>query len=155
MRLFLVQHGEAKDETEDPARPLNDVGVQNTELVAAWLGNRSIKIAQIQHSGKKRSQQTAEIFGRHLSPAPGVAAASGLSPNDDVRPMAAILSEIRDSRMIVGHLPFLDRLASLLLAGDPEINVVRFRNSGVVGLLRDEGSWSLAWSVVPSVLSCK
>ncbi len=155
MRLFLVQHGEAKDETEDPARPLNDVGVQNTELVAAWLGNRSIKIAQIQHSGKKRSQQTAEIFARHLSPAPGVAAASGLSPSDDVRPMAAILSELRDSRMIVGHLPFLDRLASLLLAGDPEIKVVRFRNSGVVCLLRDDGRWSLAWSVVPSVLSCK
>jgi phosphohistidine phosphatase len=56
----------------------------------------------------------------------------------------------------VGHLPFLSRLASRLLAGDEDADVVSFRKGGVVCLQRGEtGRWSVAWMVVPDVVRAR
>ena len=44
------------------------------------------------------------------------------------------LSGDQGSIMLVGNLPHLSRLVSLLLTGNPEIEVVRFRNAGIVCL---------------------
>lgn len=53
---------------------------------------------------------------------------------------------------MVGHLPFLDRLASRLVAGDASAGAVRFTNSGIVCLGREAGSWSLVWAVTPELV---
>ena len=54
--------------------------------------------------------------------------------------------------MLVGHLPFLSRLAGLMVAGDPEQQVVRFRNAVVVGLVRVAEGWIIRCVVPPEVL---
>jgi phosphohistidine phosphatase len=54
--------------------------------------------------------------------------------------------------MLVGHLPHLSRLASLLLVGTPEPEIVRFRMGGAVALERSEDGWRLAWFVTPDLL---
>jgi phosphohistidine phosphatase len=76
---------------------------------------------------------------------------------DDPAVWAERLKYMTDSAnediMLVGHLPHLGRLASLLLAGDPERHVVSFRMAGVVCLERGEnGNWSLKWMITPDVL---
>jgi len=63
MRLYLVQHGEAKREEEDPSRPLTENGRREVEIVAKFLSEAGIKIDKILHSGKLRAAQTAEILG--------------------------------------------------------------------------------------------
>jgi phosphohistidine phosphatase len=143
MNLFLVQHGQAKSEVEDPARSLSGAGEEAAEKVARWLRASGVKVSEIRHSGKKRAEQTASIFAEHLLPPQGVVAASGLSPMDDVRGVADELREHRGSLMLVGHLPFLGRLTGLLVAGDPECAVVRFQNAGVAYLQEYEGLWSV------------
>ena len=35
---------------------------------------------------------------------------------------------------------------------DPERAVVRFRNGGIVCLLREQDTWSVGWSVIPDIL---
>ncbi len=152
MNLFLVQHGQAKSEVDDPARSLSDAGAEAAEKVAKWLGNSELKVTEIRHSGKKRAEQTASIFAKHLSPPQGLVAAPGLNPMDDVRRVADELREYRGTLMIVGHLPFLGRLTGLLVAGDPECEVVRFQNAGVVCLQAYEGRWSVEWVVVPNLV---
>jgi len=152
MDLFLVRHGQAKSEAEDPARSLSPAGEEASERVAKWLRGLGVKVTEIRHSGKKRAEQTASVFARYLSPARGLVAASGLNPMDDFRLVADELGEYRGSLMIVGHLPFLGRLAGLLVAGDPECEVVHFQNAGVVCLGEYEGRWSVEWAVVPSLL---
>jgi len=149
VRLFLVQHGEAKSELEDPERPLSETGTANARKMAAWLAGKGDRPAKIWHSGKKRAQQTAEIFAERLRPPGGVLARTGLKPNDDVVPVAYELDEIREPLMIAGHLPFLSRLAGRLVTGDETSVVVRFRNAGVVCLMREEGLWLVDWIVVP------
>ena len=152
MNLFLVQHSQAKSEAEDPARSLSDAGAEAAEKVAKWLAGSEVKVTEIRHSGKKRAEQTASIFAKHLSPPQGLVAASGLDPMDDVRGVADELREYRESLMIVGHLPFLGCLTGHLVAGNPECEVVRFQNAGVVCLQEHEGRWSVAWVVVPNLV---
>ena len=84
MTLFLVQHGEAKQENEDPDRSLTDRGAEVVERMADWAARSGITVNQIFHSGKRRAEQTAAIFVKHLNPSRGVTELKGLSPNDDV-----------------------------------------------------------------------
>ncbi len=152
MNLFLVQHGLAKTEIEDPTRALNSAGIKSTEKVAKWLAAAIIEVDEIRHSGKKRAEQTAMIFAGHLSPKQGIAAASGLNPKDDVEPIANEIKEQQGSLMLVGHLPFMSRLIGLLVAGDPDSELVRFQNSGVVCLRKNADRWGIEWMVVPDLL---
>jgi len=152
MYLFLVQHGQARSEVEDPERSLSVAGAEDAEKVARWLGSSDVEIDEIRHSGKRRAEQTASIFGKFLLPRRGIRAVSGLKPMDDVRPVAGALHEYDGSLMLVGHLPFMSRLAGFLIAGNPEAEVIRFRNAGVVCLRMQEGRWGVEWVVVPSLL---
>jgi len=152
MNLLLVQHGQAKIKEEDPTRSLTPEGAESAEKVARWLAASGAEVTEIRHSGKKRAEQTALIFAKHLSPRQGITATSGLNPMDDVSRTADELRGHRGSLMLVGHLPFLSRLAGLLVAGDPVREVIRFQNAGVVCLRENEGGWSLEWAVVPSLV---
>jgi phosphohistidine phosphatase len=55
--------------------------------------------------------------------------------------------------MIVGHLPFMANLASLLVSGKEFSNVVSFDAGSVVCLNRsDPGQWQIEWMVTPELL---
>ncbi len=152
MHIYLMQHGEARPEQEDPARALTDRGRAEVARVTRAVAGRNLGIAQIAHSGKLRARQTAEIVASLLSPTPPVEEMSGLGPNDDPRVAVEALKAASGPRLIVGHLPHLSRLASLLLVGDPEKPVVAFRMAGLVCLTHGEDGWRLAWAVVPEIL---
>ena len=69
MELYLVQHGEAKPESEDPERPLTDRGEETVRRMAAWAAQVGLKVDEIRHSGKRRAEQTASLLAERLSPA--------------------------------------------------------------------------------------
>ncbi len=146
--IFLVQHGKAYTEAEDPERRLTPDGVAETEKVARLLAAAGVKPREIIHSGKTRARQTAEIFARHLgSP---LRQEEGLNPNDDPTPWAQRLAAT-DNVMIVGHLPHLSRLTALLLTGDPTREVVKFRHSAVLALAKEHDKWVIAWYITPEL----
>lgn len=151
MNLYLVQHGQAKAEEQDRERPLTESGREAVEKMAAWAAKAGIQVGQIRHSGKRRAQQTAEILAAAIAPSRGVVSVSGINPNDDVTPWAETLAKEDRSVMLVGHLPFLCRLANLLLVDDPAKEVIRFHNAGVVCLTHEESRWSLRWAVTPDL----
>jgi phosphohistidine phosphatase len=52
--------------------------------------------------------------------------------------------------MLVGHLPHLSKLASLLLTGSPDQSPVTFTRAGIICLQKDDSAhWTVAWSVTP------
>ena len=153
VRLYLVQHGEAKREEEDPLRPLTERGKAEVEEIAKFLAEAGIKVERILHSGKLRASQTAEILGRYLKPPKGIKATDGLEPMADPRIWAERLEKLDEDLMLVGHLPHLRKLASLLLVGRDDLEIVRFRYGGVVCLERDENNlWSLIWFIRPEII---
>jgi len=150
MKLYLVQHGEAKSKAEDPQRPLTERGREDVARVGAFAAGAGLQVGQV------------SILTEYLSPAEGVVAIPGLAPKDDVRPMAEALSpSLSPPRlggmkggavMLVGHLPFLDRLTNLLVTGDAERSVVRFQMGGIVCLVREDQNWAVSWMVTPALL---
>jgi phosphohistidine phosphatase len=154
MRLYLVRHGEARPKSEDPARSLTDRGREDVARVAAFARRAGAEVTQIRHSGKRRAQETAAILAEHLQPAAGDVAVQGLAPLDGVVPLAELLSRESRPLMFVGHLPFMGRLAGLLVAGDPERSVVSFAPGGIVCLERasPSRSWVIRWVVTPDLL---
>lgn len=141
VRLYLVQHGEAKSDAEDPDRPLIDRGVDQVRQVAASAAAAGfVTVERVVHSGKTRARQTAEIWGEALGVP--VTPGDGLAPGDNPSIWAGRL-EGGDNVMLVGHLPHLAKLAALLLVGDEDRPAVAFRNGGLVGLQRDGPYWSV------------
>ena len=106
MRLYLVQHGEAKSEAEDPERSLTIRGEEETKKISDGAKRLGIRPSRIYHSGKKRAEQTARIIAGAFDLSAQLG--QGLNPNDDVRPWAERISGEAEDLMIVGHLPFLD-----------------------------------------------
>jgi len=153
MELYLVQHGEAKSKAEDPQRPLTERGREEVQRVAAFAARAGLKVSPVRHSGKRRAEETASILAERLSPAKGVLAVSGLAPMDDVRPIAQALRKETAPLMLVGHLPFMDRLAGLLVTGDPDRSVVRFRRGGIVCLEGAGAAWAVKWVITPELVA--
>lgn len=155
MRVYLVQHGEAKPKEDDPQRPLSEKGWADVRKVAFFIAEQvSVKVNSIEHSGKTRAQQTAEVLAKHLNPDEGCKEVIGLGPLDDPEIWAKRLAETDQDRILVGHLPHLAKLAALLLCQDTEKEIVCFQMGGIVCLGKDEsGAWSVNWMLVPQMLS--
>jgi phosphohistidine phosphatase len=154
MQIYLVQHGEAKPEELDPERRLTESGARAVQKVADFLRmSGGVEVDAIWHSGKLRAQQTAELLAP-CTRAGGVMHHDGLAPKDAVEPIKQELEQGNSNVMIVGHLPFLGRLAALLLTGNPDNDVVTFQFGCVVCLKpEDAGKWRLEWMIVPKLLS--
>ncbi len=152
MKLFLVQHGEAVPEQADPARPLSPRGRLDVLKVSSVLKASGISPIPIRHSGKARARQTAEIIASAIGSESIISEEKNLNPNDPVRGTAGEVASLPGDLMIVGHLPFLAKLASLLLTGSEDTGTVAFRMGGVVCLEREERRWQVAWMVIPELI---
>jgi phosphohistidine phosphatase len=62
MHFYLVQHGAAKAEAEDPQRGLTEEGRRAVERMADFLAKLYLPLDLIEHSEKLRMRQTAEIL---------------------------------------------------------------------------------------------
>lgn len=151
MRCYLVRHGEAKGGVEDAARPLSGRGREEVTRMARHVVAAGIRIAEIHHSDKLRARQTAEILAEHLSPARGIHEAKGLAPMDDPDTARALIEAAREPVMLVGHLPHLSRLASALVLGDSEREILQFKAGAIACLDRVEGRFLLQWLLIPDL----
>jgi phosphohistidine phosphatase len=150
MKLYLVQHGEAKPEAEDPQRPLTPQGEEEVRGIANAAKRLNIEPSKVHHSGKRRAHQTAEIIANALKLP--IESAQGLNPLDDVREWAERVSKETKDLMIVGHLPFLEKLASLLLCDNENARPVLFRYGAIVCLDRKEDrGWAVRWILTPEM----
>jgi len=152
MGLYLVQHGKSLPKEIDPDRGLSEEGIAEVRRIAQVAAGYGCKVAQIGHSGKKRARQTAEIFASHLKPPKGVVAIGGIDPLDDVTAFSGKLS-VEEHLMLVGHLPFMERLTAYLIVGSTEPPVFKFQNGGVVCLDRppETGQWIIKWALMPNI----
>lgn len=149
-RLILVRHGEAKRKEEDPERGLTDTGRAAVTKMATWASSVDMEVQGIRHSGKLRARQTAEILAGQLGT--HATAAPGLGPNDDIADIASAIEAEQGTVMLVGHLPFLGRLASLLMTGSAEQNVVTLDAGALLELTRTEDQWKATCLMQPRLL---
>ena len=152
MALFLVQHGQSLPKDVDPDQGLSDEGIAETERLANVAKDYGINVKVIKHSVKTRARHTAEIFAEALKPDGNIQEITGIKPMDDVAAIGQYLDPAEDV-MLVGHLPFMERMTSYLITGSIETPVFKFQNSGIVCLDKDSEtkSWFIKWTLMPQI----
>ena len=152
MAIYLVQHAKCLPKDRDPEKGLSEQGAADATRIAEVAAGYNVPVSRILHSGKKRARQTAEIFYNFLAPQNGLSIADGIKPLDDV----ALFGDQLDSTantMVVGHLPFMEKLTAYLITGSPEKPVFKFQNAGIVCLdiHPDTGTWVIKWALMPNI----
>jgi len=152
MKVYLVRHGDAVSSGVDPQRPLSEQGRADILKIASFIRSLGISVEHVWHSGKLRAAQTAKILAGVVDVERNCSARDGLEPNDDVTAIADELEAYDTDLMIVGHLPFLAYLTSLLLAGRETADIVAF-DAGAIACLsrRDPGQWQINWMKTPGL----
>ena len=154
MKLYLVQHAKAASKEIDPARSLTEEGLRDIQKVAAFIEPLDLSIDYLWHSGKKRAQQTARFLADVVMINKQHTACDGLAPNDDIMTLKNEIMLAQKDIMIVGHLPFLPKLASSLLVGRNSLYILEFRNAGIVCLnCFDDNQWRIDWMIIPEILA--
>ena len=150
LRCYLVRHGEAVSAAVDPHRPLSARGRAEVAEVGRLAVSRNVKVAEIRHSGILRAQQTAAMLAGYLQPTGGVRPSDGLLPEDDPEFVRMELEAALQPILLVGHMPFLGRLTSLLMSGDAERLPAGFSPATMVYCAKVGANWRLQWQIGPS-----
>jgi phosphohistidine phosphatase len=154
MRIYLTQHGLAVPKDVDSDRPLSEQGRKDVRLLAEFLGSAGIRVERVLHSGKTRAEQTAAILAKALLFEGEPQVQAGLGPNDPLETLTSEIAFWSADTLLVGHLPHLGRLTSLLLARDPDRPLLAFQPGSIACLEKDtEGHWALAWMLRPELLA--
>jgi phosphohistidine phosphatase len=154
MLVYLIQHAEAKEESEDPGRPLSDRGALSIKEISAHFYRSNVRVDQILHSGKLRAKQTAEIVAGCLTPANyrTISGTDGLSPLDSPGIWDDRLKYLTNDLMLIGHMPHLGKLCTLLLCGDKANDIISFTPGCAVCIeRREQGDWTLKWMLTPTM----
>ena len=154
MNLFLLRHGAASHDSDNPERVLSPQGLKEVYRIGTFVAtHNNIQVTIIMHSGKARARQTAEVMAEHVNPPCKVLDAKELEPNADIQPWLDRLELIEENIMLVGHLPHLERLASYLICGKQKKTLIEFKTATLVCLRKDQNkNWVLEWMVSPDTL---
>ncbi|MBW2678532.1 MAG: phosphohistidine phosphatase SixA [Deltaproteobacteria bacterium] len=152
MALYIVQHGLSLPKDQDPEKGLSPQGIEDVNRIARVARNYGVVVERIQHSGKKRARQTADLLAAVLKPAKGLQEIADIKPMDDVAEFAALVDFATDI-MVVGHLPFLERLISFLITGKQNPILFKLQNGGILCLDRigDSDTPAIKWALMPIV----
>jgi phosphohistidine phosphatase len=150
MQLILVRHADALPKDVDPERPLSEAGRDQAERTADAAWRLGLSPEAIVHSGKARARQTAEILAAALTPPGGlVEQKDALAPKADPQLAADLAGAAEGTLLLVGHLPHLARLVSLLLTGDADRETVSLAAAALVHLERAGDAWRLRALIPP------
>jgi phosphohistidine phosphatase len=141
MALYLVQHGKSLPREQDPDQGLSQEGLAEVKRIAGVAAGYCVRPWAIRHSGRKRARQTARVLAEALLPGGG-----------EAEPIASTL-KTDDNVMLVGHLPFMERLTGFLVTGSAERLVFKFQNGGIVCLDKkpEDRFWFIKWTLMPKI----
>jgi phosphohistidine phosphatase len=153
MYLYLVRHGEALSKEEDPEQGLSGDGRDSIRKISAFTKGLGIKVKQVFHSGKKRAMQTGLIFMESIQSERGLLETDGLAPMDDPAIWHERISRLNEDVMLVGHLPHLAKVSSMMLCSGMEAKTLDFDAGSIACLKRsDDNTWAVDWMMKPGLI---
>ncbi len=147
MKLYLVRHGQAKGSTDDPNPPLSDYGQKEVDQVAQKL--KELHVQAIHHSEKLRAEETAIRLNMSVTSIDGILELKGLRPMDPIEPIIQWISEESHDIMLVGHLPFMNYLASKLTQIDEQEAFIQFPTACIICLEEESDRWAVTMRITP------
>jgi phosphohistidine phosphatase len=136
MHLYLVRHGDYVSPIKNTLKPLSNYGKSQISILADALKIKDIHVGEIRHSQKLRAKETAEILAQAIKSKRGAQEVRGLNPMDDISNMITELENTQEDLMLVGHNPFMEKLA-YALTGES----VAFGIAALVEISNISGQW--------------
>ncbi len=152
MKLYLVQHGKAMTKDTNPERPLTGQGQKDIERLAGFLKQADIRVDRVIHSGKLRARQTAELLVNAIATGADLEISDLIHPNDNPKAFDWQSGSMSQDTLIVGHLPFLQKLVAHLVIEDESRPLTAFQPGSIVCLERIDGHWQIDWMIRPELL---
>ncbi len=150
MRVYIVQHGEAASKDADPERRLTTKGVEDVKKLAEFLKPLDISCTKIYHGSKARAKQTAEILAPALGGMDRLSTRQSIAPLDSIESILSEFNSWDEDTALVGHMPFVGKLVSGMVAHDESLLVATFKPGAIVCIENDEeGRWHIAWMITP------
>jgi phosphohistidine phosphatase len=144
MNLFILRHGIAVEHgaagyENDDERPLTSKGERKVWMIAEAMKALEISFDSILSSPLVRTRETAEIVAEALKSRKRLELTETLEPQESAKPLIEYLNDqgAVDNVLLVGHEPFLSRLISLLISGNPGASVL-LKKGGFCKLSTDE-----------------
>ena len=115
MEIYLMQHGQAVSEQEDPARPLSREGVEQIQASASALRRLGLAFDVMICSPKRRSHQSAALLAESIRyPYSDILESKSALPAAEPEELLQKLGQlIGDKILVVGHLPNLSTSVSI------------------------------------------
>ncbi|MCQ4143991.1 histidine phosphatase family protein [Vogesella sp. AC12] len=115
MDLILWRHAEAEEGSDDMQRALTRRGQKQASAMATWLRKQLPDDFALFASEALRSQQTAALFAKSYEVVPA------LNPDASVEQVLSAIDWPRSGKTIVlvGHQPYIGRLAATLMSEQP------------------------------------
>jgi phosphohistidine phosphatase len=156
VRHAFAGHADAARWPDDAKRPLTADGIERFRAAARGLRVLVPDVDRVVSSGFARAWQTAELL-HEVSAWPEAEECPALEVGRSAASALDVLRERAEGSVaLVGHEPFLSRLASLLCTGGEDVLRMKLKKGGVV-LIHVErdvraGSGCLIWSITPKQL---
>ncbi len=157
MELYLMQHGKALPESEDPVRPLSPEGREEIRRSAKALAKMGLKFDLILSSTKTRAKETAEIVAEETGyPMEKIKEYAEFKPLGPPEEAIKILKDHAGAQkvFVAGHLPSLAEIASYLLGGEKKVRV-HFEFGGLCRIDTDltPGEGEIVYLLLPEQLA--
>ena len=156
VRPAFASHADPARWPDDAARPLTEEGIARFRSAARGVRRLVPAVDSMLSSGYARAWQTAELLHEvagwpEPEESPALEAGRSESPALDL-----LRNRTVRSIALVGHEPYLSRLASLLCTGSEDGLRLELKKGAVASLFFagpvEPGRASLRWSVSPKIL---
>ncbi len=149
MKLYFVRHGQAKNVSDDPDPSLSDYGKKEVDHMTQKLKELHIHVQTIYHSGKLRAEETAIRLSQSVTSNDGILELGGLRPMDPIEPIIHLIAEESHDIILVGHLPFMNYLASKLTQIDEQEAFIQFPTACLICLEEESDRWAVTMRITP------
>jgi phosphohistidine phosphatase len=141
MLLLLIRHAHAGERDperwpDDRDRPLTDKGRKTQRKVSRALGKLGLVPTKVVTSPWTRAAQTTEIVIDELGLGTPAVPTEALATTPDLSRLSDVIGDPGPDAIValVGHSPWMEELAALLLADSPTGLRLDFPKSGVMGI---------------------
>lgn len=146
MKIYLVRHGESVAKGSDDERPLSQQGEKDIQNLANFLLPLKLQVSSILHSPKFRAKQTAEILSSSIHATKNIEIRPELDPMSSVNDIIEEIYAREEDLMLVGHMPYMGKMAAKLISGNEYENIVAFKPGSMVCLEQIESErWAINW----------
>lgn len=158
MDIYFLRHANAGESLADPKqdekRPLDELGVEQSQQMGRVLKALEVKVDEIISSPLARAKQTAGLVATALGFEKSLLLDNSLRPDAKFEDFRQLLRRHakKDAIMVVGHNPSLSEFLSLLVSDEATDSTIELKKGAVARVQMTRRQPTLQWILTPKTV---